>query len=53
MSSMKCKKSMIVCLSSCNAVPYIVLAMLCIYAIYKCLSWDFDQQQDLSKPSWK
>jgi hypothetical protein len=34
-----------------NAVPYIVLAMLCIYVIYKCLSWDSDQLRDLGKPS--
>ncbi len=25
---------------------------MCIYVIYKCLSWDGDQQQDLGKPSW-
>jgi hypothetical protein len=39
-----------VCLSSCNTVPYIVLAVMCIYVIYKCLRRDFDQQQDLGKP---
>jgi hypothetical protein len=42
-----------VCLSSRNTVPYIVLAVMCIYVIYKCLSGDFDQQQDLGKPSKK
>ncbi len=26
---------------------------MCIYVIYKCLSWDFDQKQDLGKPSLK
>jgi hypothetical protein len=25
--------------------------MMCIYVIYKCLSWGSDQQQDLGKPS--
>jgi hypothetical protein len=29
----------------------IVLAVKCICVIYKCLSWDVDQQQDLGKPS--
>jgi hypothetical protein len=27
--------------------------MMCIYVIYKCLNWDFDQQEDLGKPSLK
>jgi hypothetical protein len=26
---------------------------MCIYVIYKCLSWGSDQQQDLDKPSQK
>jgi hypothetical protein len=26
---------------------------MCIFVIYKCLSWDSDQQQDLGKPSQK
>ncbi len=34
-------------------VPYIVLAVMWIYVIYKCLSWDGDQQRDLGKPSQK
>jgi hypothetical protein len=32
-----------------NAVPYIVLAVLHIYVIFKCLRWDSYQQQDLGK----
>jgi hypothetical protein len=36
---------------SCCAGFYIILAVMCIYVINKCLSWDFDQQQDLGKPS--
>jgi hypothetical protein len=24
---------------------------MCICVIYKCLSWDFDQEQDLGKPN--
>ncbi len=28
-------------------------AMMCICVIYKCLSWEFDQQQDMGKPSLK
>ncbi len=51
MFSMKCKKSMNVCLFSCSTVLYIILAVMCIYVIYKCFSWDFDQQQDLDKLS--
>jgi hypothetical protein len=27
------------------------LAVMCVYVIYKCLSWGSDQQQDLGKPS--
>ncbi len=33
------------------ALYLIVLAVMCIYVIYKCLSWAGDQQQDLGKPS--
>jgi hypothetical protein len=51
MPSMKCKKSMNVCLCSYGAVLYVILAMMCIYVIYKCLSLDFDHQQDLGNPS--
>jgi hypothetical protein len=40
-----------VCLFSCSTVLYVILAVMGIYMIYKCLSWDFDQQQDLGKPS--
>jgi hypothetical protein len=36
-----------------NAVSYCVLAVMHIYVIYKCLSWDGNQQQDLGKPSLK
>ncbi len=42
-------QGMNVCLLSCSAVFYIILAAMCIFVIYKCLSWDFDQQQDLGK----
>ncbi len=28
-----------------------ILTVMCIYVIYKCLSWDSDQQRDLGKPS--
>ncbi len=27
--------------------------VMCIFVIYKCLSWDSNQQQDLGKPSQK
>ncbi len=47
MSSMKCKKSMNVRLFSCSAVLKVILAVMCIYVIYKCLSWDFYQQQEV------
>jgi hypothetical protein len=50
MLSMKCDKKINVCLFNCNIVPYIVVAVMCIYVIYNCLSRDFDQQQDLGKP---
>jgi hypothetical protein len=42
-------------MSICLAVVlcHVVLAVMCIYVIYKCLSLDFDQQQDLCKPSLK
>ncbi len=35
------------------AVLCVVLAVMCICVLYKLLSWDFDQQRDLGKPSWK
>jgi hypothetical protein len=28
-----------------------LLTVVCIYVIYKCLSWDSNQQRDLGKPS--
>ncbi len=39
MPSMKCKKSMNVCPFSCSAVFYVLLAVMCIYVIYKCFCW--------------
>jgi hypothetical protein len=27
------------------------LAVMCIYMIFKCLSWGINQEQDLGKPS--
>jgi hypothetical protein len=36
-----------------NAVSYIVLAVMHIYVIYMCLSWDSNKQQDLGKPGLK
>jgi hypothetical protein len=54
MSSVQCKKIVCVHLFSCNTVPNIVLTVMCICVIYKCSSWGGgDQQQDLSKPSYK
>ncbi len=47
------KENVKTCLLSYSTVSYIGLAMMCIYVIYKCLSWDVDQQQDLGKPSFK
>jgi hypothetical protein len=40
-----------VCLFRCSAVFYVISAVMCIYVIYKCLGWDFDQQQDLGNSS--
>jgi hypothetical protein len=37
---------------SCNNV-LTYLAVMCIFVIYKYLSWDGNQQQDLGKPSQK
>ncbi len=34
----------------CNSV-LTYLAVMCIFVIYKCLSWDSNQQRDLGKPS--
>ncbi len=36
--------------SFCNSV-LTCLAVMCIFVIYKCLSWDSNQLQDLDKPS--
>jgi hypothetical protein len=40
-----------VCLTVTLRLPYIVLAVMCIYVIYKCLSWGGDQQQAKLKDS--
>jgi uncharacterized membrane protein YjdF len=53
MSSVECKKGCECASVSCNAVPYLVLAMMRIYVFYKYLSWNGDQQQDLGKPNLK
>jgi hypothetical protein len=44
LAGVKCKMSMNVCLFNYSAVFYVILIAMCIYVIYKCLSWDFDQQ---------
>ncbi len=44
--------SMYVYASSCYSV-LMYLAMMCMFVIYKYLSWDSNQQQDLGKPSQK
>jgi hypothetical protein len=44
LASVKCEKSMNICLFNYNAVFHVLLAALCIFVIYKCLSWDFVQQ---------
>jgi hypothetical protein len=41
---------MFVCVPSCNSV-LTYLAVMCIFGIYKCLSWDSSRQQDLGKTS--
>ncbi len=46
--SVKHKKVVSVCIRYCT---YIVLAVMCIYVIYKCLSRDSNQQLDLGKSS--
>jgi hypothetical protein len=38
-----------VCPFSCIALFNVILTAMCIYVIYKCLSWDLDQQKDLGK----
>ncbi len=43
MLSVKCKKVVNVYLWAVT-LPFIVLAVMCISMIYKCLSWDDDQQ---------
>ncbi len=42
--------SMLVHVPSRNSV-LTYLAVMCIFVIYKYLSWDSNQQQDLCKPS--
>jgi hypothetical protein len=42
--------SMYVYVRSCNSV-LTYLAVMCIFVIYKCLSWDSNQQQELGKTS--
>ncbi len=44
------RKKMYVYVSPCNTM-LTFLAVMCIFVIYKCLSWGSDQQQDLGKPS--
>jgi hypothetical protein len=44
------------CPFSYNTGPCIILAVMCIYVIYKCLSWEGgggDQQKALGKPRLK
>jgi hypothetical protein len=41
---------MYVYVPSCKSI-LTYLAMMCIFVIYTCLSWDSDQQQDLGKLS--
>ncbi len=54
MLSAECKRLRVCfCLTVTLYLPYSVLAVMCIYVIYKYLSWDGDQQQDLGKPSLK
>jgi hypothetical protein len=54
MLSVKYKTRIVnVCPFNYSTVPNIVLAVMCIYVIYKRLSWGGDQQQDLGKPSLK
>jgi hypothetical protein len=49
----KCKNARKLCMYVPVAVTLylIVLAVMCIFVIYKCLSWYGDQQRDLGKPS--
>jgi hypothetical protein len=52
MLSAECKRLRVCfCLTVTLCLPYIVLAVMCIYVICKIFSWDGDQQQDLDKPS--
>ncbi len=51
LASVKCEEGVDVCFFSFIAVFNVILTAMCIYVIYKCLSWDFDQQEDLCKPS--
>ncbi len=43
-------KQMYLCVPPCNSM-LTYLAVMCIFVIFKCLSWGTDQQQDLGKPS--
>ncbi len=45
-----CSEFINIYVSFCNSV-LTYLAIMCIFVIYKCLSWGGNQQQDLSKPS--
>jgi hypothetical protein len=46
------KRNVCVCICPVTVCSH-YLAVMCIYAIYKCLSWGSDQQEDLGKPSRK
>jgi hypothetical protein len=46
-------KENVKCVCLAIALCHIGLAVMCINVIYKCLSLDVDQQQDLGKPSLK
>jgi hypothetical protein len=43
---------MYICVLFCNSV-LTDLAVMCIFVIYKCLSWDSNHQRDLGKPNQK
>jgi hypothetical protein len=45
-----CREFMCMYVSFCNSV-LTYLAVMCIYVIYKRLSWDSNKQRDLGKPS--
>jgi hypothetical protein len=53
-SSSKCKECKEKCECTyrfCKHCAHIILAVMCIYVIYKCLSWGGDRQQNLGKPN--